>query len=61
MKKELILILSIVIMLTTIYGISYFLSSQVNPMNYPTYGKIIFIMCILLGFKEILEDDESYF
>ena len=56
MKNELITILSILIMLVIIYSIGYFLSGQINPMNYPTYGKIIFIICIFLGFKNLLEN-----
>lgn len=56
MKTEIKYLLELLITLLVIYALGYFLSGQLNPMNYPTYGKIIFLITIVLGLRNSLED-----
>lgn len=51
MKK----LFSVLVGIFIYYLIGYFISDQSNPMLWPVYGKVIFVVISFLGIKEYLD------
>lgn len=56
MKTLLLFILKLTLSYTAIYGLGYFLTSEVNPMIWSTSAKIWFILFLLLTTYSNIED-----